>query len=142
MTTDELIIDETNFDQHFFDTRKHAPKPGQVLACYESFAEFIDGNLKRDVLHLLINTTKAESAQRLVQKIAGATAESALKVVQEMTADLLDGMPPAEVATKPYELHLQLYYYTDLANVPTNDPHWWTASMFDCKFKQNDDPLP
>lgn len=139
MATEELVIDESNFHEHFFDARKNAPKPGQVLACYESFAEFVDGNLKRDVLHLLLNTTKAEAGQRLLQKVAGATAESALRVVQEMTKDLISGQSPAEVAAKPYEFHLQMFYYTDPSNVPQDDPRWWAPQMVSCKFGQNDD---
>jgi len=75
----ELVIDESNFDQYFFDIYEHKPKPGQILACYEAMADFIDGNLKRDILHILVSSKKGgEAGPRLMQKLAGATEETAL----------------------------------------------------------------
>lgn len=147
MTTDELVIDETNFDQHFFDVRRHGPRKGQVLACYTSFAEFVDGNLKRDILHILLNTDKVEAASRVLQKVGGVTAKDSRRIVSEMCNDLLNGLSPAEVAAKPYEMQIEMFYYTDLTLVPTDDPHWWHTKIIEAKLGQDIDgeektPLP
>lgn len=133
----DLIIDETNFDQYFFDTRKHKPKPGQVLACYEAAAELVDGDLKRDLLCLLMTTDKAEAAQRLLQKLGGASYEDSVRVCREMTEDLVNGMLPEEVAEKPYRYRYQSFYYTNLEYVPDNDPHWWSSSLIDIRLPEN-----
>jgi hypothetical protein len=140
MNTDELVIDESNFSDYFFDARKHGPKPGQVMACYETYAEFVDGNLKRDVLHLLTNTDKVEAAQRLLQRVGAVIYEDSLRIIQEMTDDLLNGMSPAEVAAKPYEMRLQFFYYTDKELVP-NDPHWWHSKLIECRHSDETDAL-
>ncbi len=126
---EELIIDESNFTQYFFDVRKHGPKPGQVLACYRSYAEFIDSPLKRDILHLLVNTSKAEAAQKLLRKIACASLLDSVRVIKEMCQDLIHGMSPMDVVQKPYEMFVEYYYYVDPANVPVNDPHWWSCAI-------------
>lgn len=134
-----LEIDESNFDQYFFDTRKHKPKPGQVLACYESMADLVDGNLKRDIIHLLM--TKEQTATRcvaLLQKLAGATDKSAVKVVKEMMTDLLSGKSTDEVAAKPYELQCRYYYYCYKQCMPTDDPRWWSTSLIDVRFTNED----
>ena len=39
--TQELIIDENNFDQYFRDISKNVPEKGDVLAKYTAIAEFV-----------------------------------------------------------------------------------------------------
>lgn len=139
MLTDEerealksLVIDETNFNQYFSDARKHRPKPGQILACYEASADLVDGNLKRDIIHLLMTNKKAgESCPRLLQKLGGATPNESLKVIKEMMYDLLAGMGTDEVADKPYSYQCQFFYYTWRECMPKNDPHWWSTALVD-----------
>ena len=131
---DELIIDESNFDEYFFDVQKHKPKPGQVLVCYDAIAEFIDGNLKRDVIQLLLQNDKAgETAPRLMQKLAGSVLDDSTKVIREILQDLIDGMPIDDVADKPYEFHCQHFFYTEKQYIPKNDPHWWSTSLIDVR---------
>lgn len=125
MENKELIIDETNFDQYFFDARKHGPKEGHVLACYEAVAEFVDGDLKRDIVNLLMSyDNAAESAQRVFQKLGGASYRDSIRVVKEIVDDLVNGVTVEEVLEKPYEYHLQLFYYTLEEYIPKNDKHW------------------
>ncbi len=131
---DELIIDSSNFDEYFFDVRKHKPKPGQVLVCYDAIAEFVDGNLKRDIIQLLLQNDKAgETAPRLMQKLAGAVLDDSMKVVKKMLQDLILGMTIDDVATKPYEFHCQHFFYTKKQYIPRNDPHWWSTSLIDVR---------
>ena len=44
MSDSELIIDENNFEQYFFDVRRHKPQKGQIMVKYTAIAEFIDTN--------------------------------------------------------------------------------------------------
>ena len=133
--TDELIIDETNFDQYFFDARKNKPQHGQVLACFEAVAELMDGTLKQDRLNLLVASPKGgEFAPKLMQKITGASEEDSVKVAKEMTLDLLNGMDKASVLAKPYEFVCKMYYYTQKEYIPQNDRRWWSTSFIDMRF--------
>ena len=50
MTTEELVIDETNFEEYFFDVRKHKPKRGQILAKYTAIATLERCNEKENLL--------------------------------------------------------------------------------------------
>jgi hypothetical protein len=128
----ELVIDENNFDEYFFDARKHGPKLGQILACYDANAEFVDGNLKRDLIHLLMTNHKGgEASIRLLQKLGGATSTSALPVVKEMMRDLLSGKSSDEVAAKAYSFQCQFFYYTWRECMPKDDPHWWSTALVD-----------
>jgi len=125
-------IDESNFEQYFFDIRKNGPKPGQVLACYEAMADFVDGNMKRDVIHILMHSDKGgEAGPRLLRKLAGATESSAFRVIREMVKDLLSGMSSEEVAKKAYEMRCQHFYYTQKECLPEDDPHWWSTCLID-----------
>lgn len=129
-----LVIDEKNFDDHFFPCVSNAPRPGQILACYDAKADFIDGNLKRDIIHLLMTKDRAaEPTVRLMQKLAGATNDTAIQVVKEMLKDLMSGMSSDEVAEKPYDFQCQHFYYTYRECLPEGDPHWWSTALIDVK---------
>jgi hypothetical protein len=129
-----LVIDETNFDQYFFDCYKHAPRPGQILACYDAEADLVDGNLKRDIIHLLMTKNRAgQITVRLLQKLAGATTDSAVKVIKEIVSDLMSGMSTEVVANKPYNFQCQYFYYTYRECMPKGDPHWWSTALVDVK---------
>lgn len=121
--TEELITEE-NFDQYFFDVRKHRPKRGQVLARYAAVAEFIEGRLKKDIIDLIYDKDKPEVATRVMRKLGHATEKDSLRVCREIAADLAQGMTPAEVEQKTYKYVLEMFYYTEKENVPKGDIHW------------------
>ena len=134
-----LVIDESNFSDYFFDVDRHGPQKGQVLACYESSADFIDGNMKRDIIHLLLTNEKAgETCPRLMQKLAKATPESAIQVIKDMTKDLLSGMGTDAVAEKPYHFDLRAFYYTWKECMPEHDRHWWSSCLIDVRQPDNE----
>ena len=56
----ELVIDESNFTEYFKDCRIHRPERGDVMAKYTAIAEFVDGAMKKDVIHLLLNHDKPQ----------------------------------------------------------------------------------
>lgn len=140
--TDELIIDETNFDQYFFDARKNKPKQGQVLACFESLAELHDGQLKQDMLNLLVTNPKgSEFASRLLQKVGCALESESYKVTKAMLQDMLNGMSESEILAKPYEYACRLLYYTQHEYVPQNDKRWWSTSFIDTRIVKDEESL-
>ncbi len=121
--TESLIIDETNFAEHFFDARKHKPKHGQVLAIYRAHAVFCRGPEKLEIIKMLRNGN-AETAAQIMHKVHCAEYSKAFDICLEMTTDLLNGMSDDEVLDKEYEFVVEIMYYTDPNNVPEDDPHW------------------
>jgi hypothetical protein len=123
-----LVIDETNFDQYFFDAKKHKPKKGQVMARYTAVAYLEDGKLKRDLINMLLDGT-AEAAARIMSVMGGAILSDSYRVPKEMAMDLIDGLTEEEVAAKPYKFVLEHLFWAERGVVPENDPHWYTLPV-------------
>lgn len=125
---EELIIDESNWDQifkdHFFDIRRNAPKRGQVMACYTAVAELVEGELKKDLIHLLSMTAKVNECVTLLKKMGCAEEKDAIRICREIAEDLQAGKTAQEISAKVYEYVLKAFYYTESKYVPTSDPHW------------------
>ena len=100
--SNDILITEENFDQYFFDVRKHMPKKGQIMACYRSIAELVEGNEKKNLIDLLMNTDKAIAATQVMRKLFLASEDDAVKIPREITQDLLD-IGYDEVLKKPYK---------------------------------------
>jgi hypothetical protein len=122
--SEELIIDETNFDQYFFDVRKHSPKLGQVMAVYTAEAELVDGDLKRDIVYLLSCTSKYKQCVAMLKKMCWAEESDAVRLCREIAQDLHSGMTAKEIGAKPYTYKFRAFYYTEKENVPSDNPHW------------------
>jgi hypothetical protein len=127
--SDDLVIDSSNFDEFFFDARHHKPQPGQVLARYTAVAYLEDGDLKRDLIALLMEPGKAETACRVMKALGGAVERDSYRVPREMAADLASGVSADEVAAKPYRFTLERLFWADREVVPTDDPHWYTIPV-------------
>lgn len=121
---DTLIIDENNFSTYFRDCRTSQPERGDVIACWTGKAEFIDGQMKKDVIDLLLNKDKAFAATQVMRKLGGATQKDCVKVCKEIALDLTNGMSKEEVEQKIYEYKIELFYYAKKEFVPIDDPHW------------------
>lgn len=126
---DDLVIDESNFDDYFFDVRKNAPKRGQVMACYVAEAELVDGDLKRDLIYLLSMTSKVSESVTLLRKIGLASEEDAVRICREIAEDLQEGMTAKEILAKPYTYKFQAFYYTDRELVPKDNAHWTVVEL-------------
>lgn len=124
---EELIIDESNFNEYFFDVRKHRPQPGQVLAKFKAFALFGPGDHKKDVISLL-KINKAKEAALVMQKIHFARVPDCYRICREMCEDLLKGMSEEEVENKEYEYVLEAFYYAKKEHIP-DDPRWETIKF-------------
>jgi len=126
---EELVIDDSNFEDHFFDVRKHGPKAGQVLAKFKAVAMFGDGPHKHDIIRLL-KIDKAQQASMVMQKIHHAKEPDCYRLCREMCDDLITGMSDEEVGRKEYEYILEAFYYTQKECVP-DDPHWETIQLLE-----------
>ncbi len=126
--TDELVIDSSNFNEHFFDVRKFGPKDGQIMARFRAPAVFGSGLQKQDIIALL-KKDKATQAAMVMRKIHLAKEPDCYRLLAEMCDDLISGMTDEEVEAKEYEFILEAFYYTKRENVPQDDPHWVTIEL-------------
>lgn len=125
----EEIIDENNFKNYFKDIRNNAIQKGEIIAKYTSFAEFVDGNEKKQILNLIKNTDKMNATTQVMRKLLFASEIDAIKIPREMAEDLSIGMSDEEVLKKPYKYKLEMFFYTKPENVPKEDPHWSAISI-------------
>jgi hypothetical protein len=129
MIPDDLIINESNFNEYFFDVRRSKPQKGQVIACYTAIAEFVGGPEKQQIIDLLKGTKKAEAISQVMRKLLGASELDAYRVPRMMAEDLADGLTEQQVLDKIYKFKFETYYYTWPECVPQNDPHWSIISI-------------
>jgi hypothetical protein len=128
--SDELIIDESNFHEHFFDITKFKPKKGQVLARYTAMAEFVSGDVKDFVVAALLNNAMgAEMSSKVMKHHCHATDEYASSVPLQIAEDLNEGMTIEEVKAKPYRFQIEYFYWTAPENIPADDCHWETITI-------------
>lgn len=128
-TTEELVITKDNFEEYFFDVRKHEPKRGQIMASYTAVAEFMDGPEKRNVIDLLKDTDKMIATSQVMRKLLHASEVDSYRVPKNMAQDLFDGVDVNDVAAKPYKYTVELFFYTNKELVPKDDPHWRVISL-------------
>lgn len=121
---EELIIDESNFSQYFKDCRISKPERGDIIARYSARAEFIDGQMKRDIIDLVHNKDKAFAATQVMRKLGCATQMDSVRVCKEICQDLATGMSLKEVEDKIYKYDIELFYYTKKEYIPIDDLHW------------------
>ncbi len=119
---ENLIIDETNFEEYFHDVRKCRPIKDHIIAKYSAVAELIDGEGKKDILYLL-KLNQAHAASNVMKKLYGAIEPDCYRVCREIVEDLLS-MTEEEVLKKPYKFILEFFYYVKKEHVPKDDPHW------------------
>jgi len=127
-TNNEVVIDETNFEQYFFDVRMHTPKKGQVMARYAAVAEFVDGMMKKNIIDLL-KKDKAIAATQVLRKLGCATEKDSLRLCKEICEDMLVGLTDAQIEEKSYRYMIEVFYYTEQKNIPLDDPHWSVISI-------------
>jgi hypothetical protein len=126
----DFVIDSTNFEKYFRDCRISRPERGDVMARYSAIAEFVDGKMKQDIIHLLTNhDNKAIAATNVMRKLGCATESEAIRICKEVTEDLANGMTEKEVEEKAYRYKMEIFYYVKKEYVPENDPHWTIISI-------------
>jgi hypothetical protein len=125
----EEIIDDKNFKSYFRDVRNNAIQKGEIIAKYTSFAEFVEGNEKKQILHLIQNTDKMNATTQVMRKLLFASELDAYKVPLAMAKDLAEGLSEEEVLKKPYKYKLEMFFYAKAEHVPKDDPHWSIISV-------------
>lgn len=138
----DLIIDDTNFDEYFFDVRRNKPKKGQVMARYAAIATFEKCNEKENIIDLLTKTEKPLPATQVMRKLLFASEEDSVKILIEMAKDYLETKDRDYVLNKPYKYKMEMFYYVDPQYIPKDDPHWSTVSILNLnEFVDKDDNL-
>lgn len=135
--TDELIIDESNFNQYFFDVRKHKFEKGQIMAAYTAVAELVSSQEKKSLIELLTGHNKAEAAAQYMRRVFRAREPDAYVVPRQICEDLIEGMTEAEVLEKPYKYIFVAYFFTKSEYLPKDDPHWSVVSIYDMESKND-----
>jgi hypothetical protein len=124
------IIDETNFHEYFFPVKEYKSKKGQVLACFTAIAELVNDFPKDQIVKMLLTNVKGgELVPKVLRNICNATEKESLRLAKAIAQDLAAGMAVAAVLNKPYEYHMEIYYWTNEECVPKDDPHWFTIKM-------------
>lgn len=122
---DDLIIDDSNFDQYFTDVKKAGPKKNQIMARYISKAELISGEEKEYLIDILLtNPMGAEMAVQIAKNAFSAQEGDAIKLCKAIAKDLVDGMSKQQVLDKPYPYTFEKFYWTHEEYVPKDNPHW------------------
>lgn len=125
----EEIIDENNFKNYFKDVRNNPMQKGEIIAKYTAFAEFVDGNEKKQILNLIKNTDKMNATSQVMRKLLHASEIDAFKIPRLMAEDLCNGMSEQDVLNKPYKYKFEMFFYAKPENVPKDDPHWSIISV-------------
>lgn len=126
--TEELVIDENNFGQYFFDVRRFPPQRGQIMARFGAYAEFIDGMMKKNIIDLL-KKDKVLAAIQVMRKLGCAVERDAIRICREVCDDLVSGMSDEDVEKKVYNYEMESFYYTKKEYVPLDNPHWSVISV-------------
>jgi hypothetical protein len=126
----DLIIDESNFSQYFRDASKFPPQKGDVLVCYRANADFVYGDLKKDVVDSLSNSTfGARTSIQIIKKLAKTNEKEAVLLTKKICEDLYGGMTEDEVLAKPYSYLFEMFFFTRKENIPVDDKHWECMSI-------------
>ena len=121
----DLVIDESNFSQYFRDASKFAPQKGDSLVCYRASADFIYGDLKKDVVELLSNSAfGAKTSVQIIKKLAKTNEKEAVSLTKRICEDLYKGMTEDEVLAKPYPYLFEMFFFAKKDHIPKDDKHW------------------
>ena len=122
---EDLVIDETNFNEYFRDASKCLPKQGDILVRYRAIADFIDGDFKKDVVFQLCNSSfGARASIQLIRKLGKTNEKEALLLAKKICEDLFGGMTEQEVLAKAYPYMLEMFFFANKDHIPKDDKHW------------------
>lgn len=136
----EIVIDESNFDQYFRDCRNSKPEKGDIIAKYSAIAELVAGPMKRELIHMLKNCDLAVAATKVMKKVGLATEKDSVRVCREICEDLVDGLSEDEIENKIYTYEIEIFYYTKKEFFPVDDPHWSSIGILNLENYLSQDP--
>jgi hypothetical protein len=129
MSDEKIVIDENNFAQHFKEAGKFPPDKGDSMAIFRACAEFVDGDIKRDVVNKLKQTDGgARFAIQILMKKCNMSYRESIKICKEVCKDL-ESMSEEDVLNKPYKFLYENKYFVKKELVPENNPHWELVNL-------------
>jgi hypothetical protein len=132
---DDVIIDDSNFEQYFKDASKHRPEKGECLAIFKSMAELVNGDIKQEViLAVTTNEYGGQGAVQTLMKKCNMSYKEALRVCKEICQDCTT-LSEQEVLDKPYKFLFEKQYYTHKDFVPKDNPHWQVVGLKNISIK-------
>jgi len=131
MKSEEIVINEENFNEYFKEINKNKPEKGDIIASYRAKAYLVEGDLKKDVIKLLKTKEGVNSAVKILNKFAYCIYEDAVSICKNICQELSLGLSDEEVLKKEYPYTLEIFYYTKKENVPENDKHWSIMTIID-----------
>lgn len=121
---EKVAITDENFSEYFHDVRWNQPEEGQVMARFRGRAQLVDGQLKNDLVQVLLNHERGgDSANQIMRKIGCASERDSIEIPLQIAADLASGMTIEQVMEKVYEYDIEMFYYTNPEYVQP-DKHW------------------
>lgn len=125
----EVEITSENFHEFFKLASENKPQPGDCLAIFKANAEFVDGQLKEDVVTKLMESKfGCQASIQILVKHAGMQYKEALRVVKEMVKDLME-TSKEDVLKKPYKFIYETSYFTKKQYVPKDNPNWQLVGL-------------
>jgi hypothetical protein len=118
-----IEINDDNFNEYFFDIKTNKPQKEQIIACFKTCAELIDGFEKKQIIQLLRRTNSSQAIIQIMKNILYANNESCYLVPIQIAKDLIEGKTEEEILEKPYKMILEKYYYVEEQYIP-DSPHW------------------
>jgi hypothetical protein len=129
MSEDKVVIDDSNFAQYFKEAGKHSPDKGDSMAVFRACAEFVDSDIKRDVISKLRETDGgAKFVVQILMKKCNMSYVEAIKISKEVCKDL-EIMSEEDVLKKPYKFVFETKYFVNRELVPENNPHWELVNL-------------
>lgn len=125
---EELIIDESNFNDYFFDIRTNNPKKDYIIACYTAKAELIYGEDKKRLIDILLTPGAGVAASQFMKKVFLSVELDSILIPIEILNDLKQGNTIEFVLNKVYAYTLQMLFYAKKEHVP-EDLHWTTMEI-------------
>jgi hypothetical protein len=126
---DNLIIDESNFDKYFRNTRNSKKQKNDIIVMFSSSAVFSKGKLKEDIIDLLFyNFNSVNKCLGKLFKFAYASHSEGVKLCKDIMKDYINGMTKENIIDKEYPFVLQMFFYTKYKYVPMNDRRWMVIS--------------
>lgn len=120
---EELIIDESNFNDYFFDIRTNNPKKDHIIACYTAKAELISGEDKKRLINILLTPGAGVAASQFMKKVFLSVELDSIMIPIEMLNDIKSGNTVESILDKVYTYTLQMLFYARKEHVP-KDSHW------------------
>jgi hypothetical protein len=110
---DNLIIDESNFDKYFRNTRNSKKQKNDIIVMFSSSAVFSKGKLKEEIIDLLFyNFNGISKCLGKLFKFAYAPHPEGIKLCKNIIKDYMDGMTKESIIIKEYPFILQMFFYT------------------------------